>query len=167
MKRFLPFLLLLSCASTQVLEPAEWTVSPSIKTAKAGDIIDLRFSVTIDKNWYLYSNEFPCEDGPIKATVTFIPHGSYELVDGWVAVNPVSKRDEIFDCDVKIFKGKGEFIQRIRLLGSPVKISGNYEYQVCSDVDGKCIPFDEDFQITGIEVTGGTTITADTLKVAK
>lgn len=167
MKRILPFLLLLSCASTQVLEPAQWTVSSSVKTAKAGDIVDIRFSITIDDNWYLYSSEFPCDDGPIKTSVTFVPHGSYELVDGLIPVNPLNKHDEAFDCDVKIFKGKGEFIQRIRMLGSPVKISGNYEYQVCSDIDGKCITFDEDFKITGIEVAGGTVVTDDTPKTSK
>ncbi len=160
MKRSLIILLVSSClaACGQVLEPADWTVSPSVTAAKAGDVVDIRFSVTIDENWYLYSNEFPCEDGPIKTTVEFDPHGSYELVGGLTAVNPLSKHDDIFDCDIKIFKGKGEFVQRVRMLGSPVKISGHYEYQVCSDLDGKCISFDEDFALTRIQVTGGATV---------
>lgn len=145
-------------AEAQILEPAQWTVAPSQVQAKAGDVLEIQFSVTIDKNWYLYSNEFPCEDGPIKATITFKPHGSYELVGGLIAVNPISKHDDIFDCDVKIFKGTGEFRQKVRMLGAPVVIAGNYDYQVCSDVDGKCIPFDEDFSISSIKVTGGVTV---------
>jgi thiol:disulfide interchange protein len=156
-KKILLYLLLL-CAlpvTAQVLEPAQWEVKPSTTSAKAGDIVDIRFSVTIDKNWYLYSNEFPCEDGPMKATFSFTPHSSYELVDGVLAVNPIAKHDDIFDCEVKIFKSKGEFIQKVRVLGSPVKISGTYDYQVCSDVDGKCIPFDDVFSITNIQVSGG------------
>lgn len=144
-------------SAAQVLEPAQWQVSASSTSAKAGDIIEVRFAVTIDKNWYLYSNEFPCEDGPMKATFSFTPHGSYELVGGVMAVNPIAKHDDIFDCDVKIFKSKGEFIQKIRLLGSPVKIAGAYDYQVCSDVDGKCIPFDDVFTLTNIQVAGGAT----------
>ena len=157
MKKLLAFLLLLLALPTaaQVLEPAQWQVSTSSTSAKAGDVIEVRFAVTIDKNWYLYSNEFPCEDGPMKATFSFTPHGSYELVGGVMAVNPIAKHDDIFDCDVKIFKSKGEFIQKIRLLGSPVKIAGAYEYQVCSDVDGKCIPFDDVFSLTNIQVAGG------------
>lgn len=164
MKRSLIFFLVSSwlVACGQVLEPADWTVSPSVTAAKAGDVVDIRFSVTIDKNWYLYSNEFPCEDGPIKTTVEFVPHGSYELVGGLTAVNPLSKHDDIFDCDIKIFKGQGEFVQRVRMLGSPVKISGHYEYQVCSDLDGKCISFDDDFAITRIQVTGGATVSEST-----
>lgn len=150
--------LLVAPVSAQILEPAEWSVSPSRVSAKAGDIIEIQFAVTIDKNWYLYSNEFPCEDGPTKTTITFKPHGSYELVEGLVAINPIAKHDDVFDCDIKIFKGQGEFRQKVKLLGSPVVINGNYEYQVCSDVDGKCIPFDEDFSITNIQVTGGAAV---------
>lgn len=156
MKKFLPYLLLLLAlpVTAQVLEPAQWGVRASSTSAKAGDIIDIRFSVTIDKNWYLYSNEFPCEDGPIKTDISFTPHGSYELVGGVEAVNPIDKYDKNFECDVKIFKLKGEFIQKVRLLSPPVKISGTYDYQVCSDLDGKCITFDDVFSITNIQVSG-------------
>jgi thiol:disulfide interchange protein DsbD len=156
-KKILQYLLLFFAfpLTAQVLEPAQWEVKPSSTSVKAGDIVDIRFSVTIDKNWYLYSNEFPCEDGPMKATFLFTPHPSYELVGGVLAINPIAKRDEIFDCDVKIFKAKGEFVQKVKLLGSPVKIAGAYDYQVCSDVDGKCIPFDDVFSITNIQVSGG------------
>lgn len=141
----------------QILQPAQWSVAPSAKSAKAGEVIEIRFTALIDKDWYLYSNEFDCEDGPIKTTVNFVPHGSYELVGGLVAVNPIKKHDDIFECDIKIFKGKGEFVQKVKLLGSPLKIQGNYDYQVCSDVDGKCIPFDEDFTVN-VQVTGGITV---------
>ena len=155
-------LLIVFATSAQILEPAKWTVSPTLTGAKAGDSIEIQFAATIDKNWYLYANEFHCEVGPYETAVTFIPHGSYELVGGLVAVNPITKHDDIFDCDVKIFKGKGEFRQKVRLLGAPLKIAGNIEYQVCSDIDGKCIPNDEDFLITNVRITGGTSIEAGT-----
>lgn len=160
-KKFLPFILYLLClpAVGQILEPAEWVVTASSTAAKAGDVVDVRFAVSIDKNWYLYSNEFPCEDGPMKAEFTFVPHPSYELVGSVMALNPMAKHDDIFDCDVKIFKGKGEFVQKVKLLGSPVNVSGSYSYQVCSDVDGKCIPFEDDFSITNIQVAGGVSAT--------
>ncbi len=145
-------------ACTQVLEPAKWAVSASSQAVNAGDIVEIHFLATIDKNWYLYSSEFPCTDGPLETTFTFTPHGSYQLVGGIVPIKPIDKYDKIFECDVKIFEGKGEFVQKVRLFGSPVNISGNYEYQVCSDVDGKCIPFDNDFSVKNIRVEGGTTV---------
>ncbi len=144
--------------SAQILEPAKWTVSASQTAAKAGDVIEIQFKATIEKNWYLYSSDFVCEDGPTKTTITFVTNGSYELVGDLLAINPIAKHDDIFDCDIKIFKGTGEFRQKVRLLGSPAKIAGSYEYQVCSDVNGRCIPGEEDFSLTNIKVTGGTAV---------
>jgi len=150
------FLTTVQVSRGQILTPAHWTPSASASSAAVGTDIDLIFKVTIDKNWYLYSSEFPCEDGPIKTSFTFKPHPSYQLVGGVVAVNPIAKHDDIFDCDVKIFKGTGAFRQKAKVLSSPLLIEGNYEYQVCSDVDGKCIPFDDDFSFTKITVTGSS-----------
>lgn len=141
----------------QILTPAKWAVTPSKQEVRAGDEIEIIFQAAIDKNWYLYSNEFLCEDGPIKTTIQFKPHASYQLVGQVRAINPIAKRDDIFDCDLKIFKGKGEFRQTVKVITASPIIEGNYEYQVCSDVDGKCIPFDDDFSIRDITVSGATT----------
>jgi thiol:disulfide interchange protein len=159
-KNLLPLLVLclLSVPGVaQVLQPAQWTVTPSVTSAKAGDVIDIRFSATIDKSWYLYSNDFECPDGdgPNKTEITFVPHASYELVGNVVAVNPTKKHDVNFDCEVTVFKGKGEFVQKVRLLGSPIQISGKYDYQVCSDITFVCVTAGEDFSITNIAVAGG------------
>jgi thiol:disulfide interchange protein DsbD len=151
------FILLLafvvSSASGQVLRPAKWTTEASSYDVKAGDEITLIFKAAIDQNWYLYSSEFPCED-PTKATFTFKPDKSYQTVGGIVAVNPLDKHDKIFDCDVKIFKGTGEFRQKIKVLSSPLKIAGSYEYQVCTDLTGQCVPGDGEFLFDNIKVTG-------------
>lgn len=124
--------------------------SPSV-----GDEVDLVFTASIDKNWYLYSNEFPCEDGPNKTTITFKPNASYQLVGNLRAIKPIAKHDDIFDCDVKIFKGTGEFRQKIKILKVALAIAGESEYQVCSDIDGKCIPFNDEFSFDNIKVQGG------------
>lgn len=153
------FVLASLAASAQILQPAQWKVSPSSTSVKAGDEIEIRFSVAIDEKWYLYSSEFPCEEGPYRTEIKFTPHSSYELVGTVVPVDHIKKHDDIFDCDIAIFKHAGLFIQKVKLLGSPVKIEGTYDYQVCSDVDGKCIPFDDTFSITSIKVAGGSTVT--------
>lgn len=142
-----------SIAHGQVLKPAKWTTEASSYDVKAGDEITLIFKATIDQNWYLYSSEFPCED-PTKATFTFKPDKSYQIVGGIVAVNPLDKHDKIFDCDVKIFKGTGEFRQKIKVLAAPLKISGTYDYQVCTDLTGQCVPGDGEFLFDNIKVTG-------------
>ncbi len=131
----------------QILTPAQWTYSLSNPHPSVNEEIEVVFKVSIDKNWYLYSNEFQCENGPLKTTINFKTHPSYQLVGKLQAVNAVAKHDAIFECDLKIFKGIGEFRQRIRILKSDFAIRGDFEYQVCSDVDGKCIPFNDEFSI--------------------
>jgi thiol:disulfide interchange protein len=144
-----------SFSQAQILTPAKWSYAVSNEAPKTGDEIELIFKAVIDKNWYLYSSEFPCEDGPMKTVITFRPNAGYQLVGGIQAIKPIDKHDEIFECDVKIFKGTGEFRQKVKILSADLKIEGNYEYQVCSDVDGKCIPFNDDFSFTSyLKVTG-------------
>ncbi|GAA0892154.1 cytochrome c biogenesis protein CcdA [Fulvivirga kasyanovii] len=137
---------------SQVITPSSWTTSVSKKEVKVGDKIDLIFHAEIIKDWYLYSSDFDPDCGPMVTTFTFIPNSSYELAGDLKAINPTEKYDDIFECNVRIFKKKGEFRQTIKVLSTNLKISGNYEFQVCSDVDGKCIPFDHDFTFDDFSV---------------
>lgn len=146
--------LFLFSAQAQILQPAKWTTEPSRQEVKTGEEIELIFRATIERDWYLYSSEFDCEDGPIKASFTFTPDASYQLVGTIQAVGAVQKYDKIFECDVKIFKGKAEFRQRIKVLSAPLKIRGEYEYQVCTEITGQCVPGDGEFNITTVTVTG-------------
>jgi thiol:disulfide interchange protein len=139
-------------APAQVLTPAKWTTSPSLESVKIGDEIELIFKATIDNNCYLYSSEFNCEDGPIKTTFTFKPDPSYKLIGNVKAINPIDKHDKIFECDVKIFKGAAEFRQRIKILSTKLVISGMYEYQVCTEITGQCVPGDGEFLFDQIKV---------------
>jgi len=142
----------------QILEPAKWSSKPSTTSANAGDVIELIFDVKIDKDWYLYSSEFPCEDGPIPTSFTYEPNAGYELVGGIIPVNPIDKYDDIFECDVKVFKKTAQFRQKVKLLGNGVVIKGVFEYQVCTEVDGRCVPGDGEFLFDKIEVNGGAVV---------
>ena len=144
----------LFAAHGQVLKPAKWTTDVSSREVKAGDEITLIFRAVIDANWYLYSSEFSCEDGPIKMSFTFAPDKSYNLVGGITPVGAVDKHDKIFECDVKIFKGTAEFRQKVRVLQAPLRIAGTYEYQVCTELTGQCVPGDGEFLFDKINVTG-------------
>jgi thiol:disulfide interchange protein DsbD len=150
-------------ALAQILTPAKWGTPAFNKTALVvGQEVDLVFTATLDKDWYLYSSEFPCEDGPIKTSILFEKHPSYEAVGPLVAINPTDKHDEIFDCDVKIFKTRAEFRQRIRIKQPALVIKGEYDYQVCTEVDGRCIPGNDDFSITATAQEGAARTQPDT-----
>ncbi len=168
MKNFTVLLLCLwvFCAFGQVLEPAKWKYSVSKSEVAPGETLELIFEATIDKNWYLYSTEFPCEDGPIKTTFTFDPHPSYTLVGGVTALNFIDKTDPVFECEVRIHKGKAEFRQKVKVLQPNPQVEGEFEYQVCSDVDGKCIPFATDFSFGAlVKVVGSSTAATTTPEV--
>ncbi len=146
-------LLIASQLSAQILKPAKWTTSVSTESVKAGETIELIFKATIDNNWYLYSSEFACED-PIKTSLTFNPDKSFEPIGNLIAINPIDKHDKIFECDVKIFKGTAEFRQKVKILSAPVKISGGYDYQVCTELTGQCVPGEGEFLFDNIKVEG-------------
>jgi len=149
-------------AQAQILEPAKWSNQPATMTAAVGDEIELVFTATIDATWYLYSSDFDPDLGPQVTTFTFEPNDSYELVGDLRPIKPKEKFDDIWGGNVRYFIGQGEFRQTIKVLKKNLTISGSYEYQVCTDVDGKCIPFSDDFAFSGFTVTGNDAAPANT-----
>ena len=139
--------------SAQILEPAKWSYDVSEKEVKTGDEVELIFKALIDPDWYLYSSDFDPDLGPMLTEFTFEPNSNYELVGEIVPVNPRKKYEEIWEGEVKYFKGIGEFRQKVKIIGENPVIRGSYSYQVCSDVDGKCIPFDDEFTFSDFIVT--------------
>lgn len=142
-------LLIASSSWAQILKPISWQERLSNKTPEVGEVIEIIFEAKIDKNWYLYSNDFDPDLGPMLTEFEFDENETYELVGEPKPINPISKYDDIWEGDVSVFIGKGEFRQKIKILKESFHISGTYDYQVCSDIDGKCIPFEEDFSFKG------------------
>ena len=149
-------------SEAQILHPAQWEHRFSKQSAAIGEEIDLIFDISIDSLWYLYSSDFDPELGPMVTEFHFQPHASYELIGGIRPINPKEGYDDIFEGNYTYFRGKGEFRQTIKILDKDLSISGNYAYQVCTDVDGKCIPFDEEFEFKGLQVLGATGESAPT-----
>lgn len=149
-------LLIVGCltAFSQILEPAKLTAGVAVVNTKVGDEVDLIFKAEIDKNWYIYSLGFDEECGPIPISIVLEKHSSFQLVGGVVAINDKEKHDKIFDCDVRIFEGVGEFRQKIKVLSTDLQLMGTYEGQVCSELEGKCVLFDGDLAFGKITVTG-------------
>lgn len=139
----------------QVLKPISWNYSASETEVELNAEIDLIFTATIDKNWYLYSSDFDPELGPMVTTFEFEPDDSYVLIGGIRPINPKKAYDEIFEGDYTYFRETGEFRQTIRLLKKNLKINGLFSYQVCTDIDGKCIPFEDDFTLTDFGISAG------------
>lgn len=138
----------------QILEPAKWSYDVSNKEVKIGDEVELIFKATIDPDWYLYSSDFDPDLGPMLTEFEFKSNESFELIDGITPINAKEKYDEIWEGKIRYFKLNAEFRQKIKILGNDPVINVNYSYQVCSDVDGKCIPFDDEFTFDSFVVEG-------------
>ncbi len=136
----------------QILQPAKWKTEVSAKTVNIGDEIDLIFLVNIQKDWYLYSTDFDPELGPMVTEFNFKPNSSYELVGEIKPINPKKKYDDLWEGEYTYFDERAEFRQTIRVLQKNLVVEGDYAYQVCTDIDGKCIPFDDEFKFSGFTV---------------
>ncbi|WP_299703430.1 thioredoxin family protein [uncultured Pontibacter sp.] len=168
MRQYLSLVLLLFMATiaaqAQVLKPASWSYDVSKKEVKVGDEVELIFNVKIDKDWYLYSSDFDPDLGPMVTEFTFAKHPSYQLVGKIKPMNPKKKYDELWEGEYTYFVGTAQFRQKVKVLQPDLVVKGSYEYQVCTDIDGKCIPFDDEFSFTNsqIKVTAAAGPTAPT-----
>ncbi|MTI30147.1 protein-disulfide reductase DsbD family protein [Xanthovirga aplysinae] len=175
MKRYFSFFILVVAAfvgaplSTyaQILQPASWSYDVSQKELKVGDEVDLIFNVKIDPDWYLYSSDFDPDLGPMVTTFAFKPNDTYELVGDIQPIGAKKKYDDLWGGEYTYFVGMAEFRQKIKILTSNPEIEGGYEYQVCTDVDGRCIPFDDEFVFNNFDVTGGESSAAPAVKEEK
>ncbi|MFO0505771.1 MAG: protein-disulfide reductase DsbD domain-containing protein, partial [Chryseotalea sp.] len=151
---FFIFLLTTYSGISQILQPAKIDVSVSSTNVKAGDEIILTFKATIDENWYLYSNGFDEDCGPIPFSINLTKNNNFVLAGNLTAEKDKGKHDDIFDCDVRYMTSTGTFKQKIKVLSGPLQLSGTFEGQVCSEKDGKCIPVDGDIELPVIQVSG-------------
>lgn len=150
MKKSLFSILIMVFALTafgQILKPISWDVKLSNSQPKVGEEITIEFKAKIDEKWYLYSSDFDPDLGPMITEFFFEENETYELVGELKPVNPSKKYDSLWEGEYTYFKKEGLFTQKVRILKEDFSISGNYTYQVCSDIDGKCIPFDDEFQL--------------------
>ncbi|MFN3315776.1 MAG: protein-disulfide reductase DsbD domain-containing protein, partial [Raineya sp.] len=130
---------------------SDWEVKASKTEAKVGEEITISFFVTPKPNWYTYSTDFE-EGGPQVTKFKFTPNPSYQLVGKVEAIASEKKFDDIFEMEVRFFKKRGEFRQKVKILKKDFQISGTVEYQTCSDKNGQCIPCEYDFNFKEVIV---------------
>ena len=153
------FLLLSHLALAQVQRHATWTHSFSKKEVKTGETVDLIFKATIDPGWYMYSNDFDADLGPMLTEITLTPNASFEKIGKLKPIKPKKKFEEIWQGDVTYFEGKGEFHQTVRILKENPTIKAAATYQTCSNVTGLCVLGNNDFTFTGLKVLPATSKT--------
>ncbi len=122
-------------STAQILEPTRWEAT----IAKESDTeYTLTYTVTIEKDWHVYSqHEYP-EDGiaPIPLTFEYVAEGEGYTVEG-KAAESASKTsyNDIFELDEVYFVDQAVFTQKIQVKNpNPTQIKVAIAYQVCKDV---------------------------------
>ncbi len=125
-----------------------WDISVGNEVVKTEAVFEIIFKAQIPENWYLYSSDFSPDLGPKVTTFVFEPNPGYSIEGAIVPINPKKKYDDLWEGDYTYFTSTAEFRQMIKLNEIAVIVKGYYDYQICSDIDGKCIPFREEFNIS-------------------
>ena len=156
MLKFLLFWLGLALpAAAQILTPTHLSTALSRPTAKVGEELELVVNARIDDKWHLYSSDFSEEVGPVVFSLKFAPSAAYALVGKLQSVKSHHEQDAVFKGEVAFWEKTGQLRQRIKVLQpGPLTITAEADYQSCTDVDGRCVPGNENLKFGPFTVVG-------------
>jgi len=135
----------ISYGNAQILKPIEWEFKIDSSSSDNLNEVTLIFTANIEPTWYLYSSDVDPNVLTKDTQFDFKNNNSFTLVDTIMPINPKTKYDSIWEGVVTYFDLTGTFIQKIKLESENPYINGTIDYQVCSEIEGKCIPFQTDF----------------------
>ena len=144
-------------AQAQLVSPPKWTIQLANTDLKVGGEAEVVLKASIPKNWYIYSNDFDEDAGPVLTSLSLKGTKGAAAKETLKAIQPKKKFDEVWGAEVTYFSGSGEFRQKLSITAPEVEIKGTLEYQMCSDVTGQCILYEEDFVIQATAAPGEST----------
>ena len=152
MLKKISLLILFVLTSSSLLISQQLHADLKFTTKKISDCeYDLLFNVTIEDGWHMYSlNEV--KDGPLPTVFKFNKSSEYELVGKVKQSAPIKEFDKVFEVNVEYYEHKATFTQRVKLkTDKKIKVTGKYEYQVCTDTKCDLSPPGEtfEFQVQG------------------
>lgn len=131
----------------------KWEIKTSKTKIKKGEEVEIILTARIDSIWYMYVYDEKADSTTVHyAEANFIPHASYKLSSKFKPVKPVIKYDYTWALDISFFEKKGEFRQKIKVLAPNPVIKFSVVYQLCSEVTGTCIMYEDTFELTGLVV---------------
>lgn len=141
MKKIILFLLLSIISFTHLFAQEPYSYYVSLEDKGNGEV-ELTAAFTIDTKWYQYDINIP-DGGPMPTNLTIDEIKGAELVGTFKSVNSKLKKkyDDIFQMEVGYYEQQATFVQRIKITDKAVfSLEGVLRSQVCSEIDGQCIP---------------------------
>ncbi len=163
----LVFMLLFSVAPgfSQMMEAPEWTATTDPDDFEKGDEVVLQLAAEIHKDWYMYSNDFDPDLGPMLTEFNFKENETYELVGDINPVGQKKKFDELWGGEYTYFTKIARFEQKIKVLAGQPEIKAEVSYQICSDVNGQCIPFETEVVLNPKETAENNAVVKNDEKI--
>ncbi len=151
LKLILVFILALlsHIGQSQVMEAPEWKVEVQESTIAKGDTITVLFTAIIPQDWYMYSSDFDPDVGPIVTEFKFNESEQFRKLGNLEPIGQKKKYDELFEGEYTYFTKEAKFKQRFIVNLENPEINAMASYQMCSDVNGQCIPFESDISVLG------------------
>lgn len=129
----------------------EWKITADKKEVKVGDELTLTLTSDIERDWYMYSNDFDPNLGPIVAEITFDKNKTFELVGKTIPIGSKKHFEEVWNGNVSIFTGKAVFKQKVKILNVNPQVKINLYFQECSEVTGVCMPpFEQSYEVKNV-----------------
>lgn len=149
MRKTFMFLILLavSIIGLHAQEPSEWSFS---LVDKGNGEVELTATVSIESMWHVFDIKVP-DGGPLPTTITIEKLKGATKVGGLKAINSkrLSKYDDIFKMEYGYYEDKATFVQRLKVTDKAAFVlEGVLRGQVCSEIDGQCIPIKEELNFT-------------------
>ncbi len=141
-------ILMTGVAKAQIIEPPSWEFSISPEDYSSGDEVSIILEAEIPIGWYIYANDFSPDAGPILTQLELNSSSDYSLVGALESINSKEKYEEVWDANVTYFMGKGRFEQKLKLNSPSGNITGIVIYQMCSDLTGQCVNYEEDLSLS-------------------
>ena len=129
---------------SQILKPISWEFNLDSSSVEIDSTINLNFKAYIDKGWYLYSTDMD-SSRPMVTKFYFNNNQNIKLIGEIIPIDRKEKYDSTWQADVTYFNDSALFIQKILPSKTPTNFGGYISYQVCSDIDGLCVPFETEF----------------------
>lgn len=133
--------------NAQVISPPKWDIRIDNPEAEVGEEVTLILKAAIPVNWYIYSNDFDADLGPLLTEIAWEEQKGFRPIGDLTAINPKTKYEEVWEGEVTYFMKEGEFRQMLLIEEEEALIQGTVEYQMCSDITNQCINYQEDFSI--------------------
>lgn len=116
----------------KIIEPVKWLTEVKKLTETEYELL---ITAHIENGYHLYSQTVP-ETGPQPTVFIFQEHDSYELVGPTIEEQGPSIYDSVFKLDIKSFKTKTTFKQKIKLKKPVTKtIVAEIEYMSCNNTN--------------------------------